>query len=134
MTVGGTVHTILIADDEVSTRSMIARHLVRAGYVVREASTGKEALDAIRGGGVDLVITDVYMPDIDGIEFISRVSQEAAAPRVIVMSGGGYVEKETVLEIATRLGAARTLEKPFTQEQLLDVVRTELGPDAENTM
>lgn len=82
------MHTILIADDDVTVRRTIAQHLVRSGYVVREASTGKEALDVLRGGGVDLVITDVYMPDMDGIEFISRASQEVGAPKVIVISGG----------------------------------------------
>jgi len=122
-----TVPTILIADDDVAVRRTITQHLVRGGYGVRETSTGKEALDVIRGGGVDLVIADVYMPDMDGIEFISRASQEVGAPKVIVMSGGGHRDKETVLAMASRLGAAQTLEKPFSRDQLLEAVRAQLG-------
>ena len=120
--------TIPVADDETKVRVMIARHLASAGYEVREASNGKEALLAVSHGGIDLVITDLHMPDMDGIELIARMSQDASAPKIIAISGGGHLDKQTVLEMASRLGAAQTLEKPFSGEQLLEIVEAELGP------
>jgi CheY-like chemotaxis protein len=120
--------TILVADDEPEVRDLVTRYLTGAGYRVHEASDGKEVFAALAGGRIDLVIADLYMPGVDGIELITRLSQDSAAPPVIAMSGGGAVNRQTLLEMASRMGAARMLAKPFTRVQLLALVEAELGP------
>lgn len=119
--------TILIAEDEHQLRKTIVRALTRAGHKVHEVTSGREALAAALAGGIDLIITDVYMPDMDGIELITRLSQDPAAPKVIAISGGGHKSTEGVLEIATRLGVAGALAKPFSPKELLGAVRGALG-------
>lgn len=122
--------SILLAEDDHELRKSIVRALTRAGHKVHEVTSGREALAVALAGGIDLVITDVYMPDMDGIEFITRLSQDPAAPKVIAISGGGHQSTEGVLEIATRLGVAGTLAKPFSSKDLLGAVLGALGaPD-----
>jgi CheY-like chemotaxis protein len=119
---------ILVADDDGPARHLVVRYLEKAGYQAAEAATGKEALAVLAAGGVDLVITDMYMPDVDGIELIVRSKREVHCPRFIAMSGGGqHTDTETVLDIAVRLGAAAVLSKPFTQEELLNAVRSAMA-------
>src|SRR5882672_6723452 len=108
----GTVPTILVADDDVEVRRTIVKFLTSAGYDVRQVGSGAEALREVQKADIDLMITDMYMPDTDGIELIIKGSQEAAMPRVIAITGGGHLDAPTLLEVATRLGAVRTLEKP----------------------
>lgn len=120
---------ILVADDDAALRSIVVRALTRAGYEVHEVASGREALAVALAGGIDLVITDVYMPDMDGIEFITRLSQDPGAPKIIAVSGGGHASTEGVLEIATRLGVTRTLAKPFSPAELVAAVRSELRRD-----
>lgn len=119
---------ILVADDDDDLRRMVLRFLDRGGYEVSEVKSGRDALAAALTQQFDLVITDVYMPNMDGIEFITRVGQGPNPPRVIVMSGGGHADQATVLDIAGRLGAVSTLSKPFTQAELLAAVKAALGP------
>jgi CheY-like chemotaxis protein len=91
---------------------MVTRALERAGYQVVEAGTGKVAVNVLRRHpGINVVISDVYMPDMDGFEFLMQMSSQVGAPNIIVMSGGGNIDRNTVLEIAERLGARCTLEK-----------------------
>jgi CheY-like chemotaxis protein len=119
--------TILVVDDDAGVRDLVVRSVQRLGHESRMASTGSEALAALRKERVDLVIADVYMPDMDGIEFLQRLTQEPVQPKVIVISGGGYEERESVLERAAHLGATMTMEKPFTPQQLVDAIRQTLG-------
>jgi len=114
--------TILVVDDDGVVREMVARSVERLGSEARMAKSGSEALNALRKETIDLVIADVYMPDMDGIEFLQRLTQEPVQPRVIVISGGGYQDRGSVLERATQLGAVATIEKPFTAHQLVDAI------------
>lgn len=113
---------ILLVDDNVDFRSVAGKILRRAGHDVVEVADGAEALTLYRVDPADLVITDVYMPGTDGIETTIRLSQEFPSVRIIVASGGGTVERGRVLEIAERLGAIRTLAKPFGADELLAAV------------
>jgi CheY-like chemotaxis protein len=119
---------ILLVDDNASFRAAARKILTHAGHEVVEAGDGVEALTRYRTAPVDLVITDVYMPEGDGIETTIRLIQEFPDVRLVVMSGGGFVDRASILEIGKRLGAGGTLPKPFSKEQLLTVVDAALGP------
>ena len=118
---------ILVIDDEDFVRATVGKHLTRAGHEVVEAADGKKAMELLEESPVDLIITDIYMPDMDGIEFTSRLGQQVPDAKIIAISGGGYLDKQDVLTMARNLGAARTLAKPFTGKELVAVVREVLG-------
>lgn len=118
---------ILIADDDDDVRSVLARHLTRAGYEVLEAADGLRCLEVLRTTPVDLVILDIYMPELDGIAVIAQASRDFAHVPILAISGGGTVARDQTLEIARRLGATRTLSKPFEQEELVSAVRDLVG-------
>lgn len=113
---------ILLIDDDANVRTMARKVLTHAGYEVIEVADGAEALARYRADPTDLVITDVYMPGTDGIEMTIRLSREFPRARIIVVSGGGTVGRDQVLEIAERVGAVRTLAKPFGVDALLAAV------------
>lgn len=106
---------------------MLARHLTGAGYEVLDAADGGRCLDVLRTTPVDLVILDIFMPEPDGMTVITRASRDFAHVPILAMSGGGTVPRDQTLEIARRLGAARTLTKPFEREELMSAVRELLG-------
>ena len=113
---------VLVIDDEASVRQLVKRALETQKHEVLEAGDGTTALQLIGREAIDLVISDVYMPEMDGIEFAARLAQQQPHPKLIAMSGGGFKDKESLLEMTRRLGAEATLEKPFTIQQLLDTV------------
>jgi len=121
------VPRILIADDDAGVRSVLARHLASAGHEVLEAADGRGCLDVLRTTPVDLVIVDIYMPEVDGIAVIAQAHRELPHLRILAISGGGTVPRERTLEIAQRLGATRTLTKPFDRDELLALVRELVG-------
>ncbi|MFG1691147.1 response regulator [Gemmatimonadota bacterium] len=131
--------SILIIDDEGSVREILRRLLERVGHTVYEAADGKTALRMYAGNPTDLVITDIFMPEMDGIEFLIRVREAFPEARIIALSGGGFmplsgggfIGKEEVLQDAAQLGAVGILEKPFSVEECLDVVRKTLEIDGE---
>ena len=124
--------SILIIDDEDPVREILRRLLERVGHTVSEAADGKTALRMYAGNPTDLVITDVYMPEMDGIEFLIRVLEAFPEARVIALSGGSFLGKEEVLRDAAQLGAVGILEKPFSVEECLEVVRTALEGDVKD--
>ncbi|MBF0127411.1 MAG: response regulator, partial [Magnetococcales bacterium] len=99
------------------------------GLEVLEASGGRPGLGHLRAARCDLVITDLLMPDVDGLGVIREVRKEFPEIKIIALSGGGHVLKAaTALEVAIRSGALRTLVKPIFRDQLLATIR-ELFPD-----
>jgi len=120
--------SVLVVDDDAGIRGMLGRFLRGAGYEVREATNGIEATAAFRLHEADLVITDMYMPDADGIDVIMQLRSEFPDTRIVAMSGGGYQDRGHVLEFAERAGALRTLSKPFDRQSLLNAVTVALGP------
>lgn len=121
--------TILLVEDEESVRFVLSKSLLRKGYQVIEACNGSEALDLLNGeASVDLMITDVVMPEIGGFELVSRVSREHPEVKVLFMSGytqsDGGIEGHRLLEPGTHF-----LRKPFSTEMLGQKVREILeGP------
>jgi CheY-like chemotaxis protein len=118
---------ILVIDDQESVRSVLRRVLTIDQHQVFEAADGREAWALLDVEPLDLIITDVYMPEMDGIEFLIRLADRAPDIPVIAISGGGYASARSVLKDAGLLGAAGTLEKPFSSEQVLDAVRQALA-------
>jgi len=112
----------LVVDDAAPIRRVVRRALEAAGYEVDDASDGGEALERFRAHPADVVLTDIYMEGVDGIEFTRTLTKEFAGVPVIVMSGGAIQSAAEALEIAGRLGASATLAKPFTADQLLAAV------------
>ena len=121
---------ILVVDDDASVRVAIRKILVHAGYEVVEAADGTAALRAYREQPADLVISDIFMPETDGMETTIRLREEFPDTKVVAISGGGYdFDKKQMLRVAEMLGAQRTLTKPFERSELLDVVREVLEQD-----
>lgn len=124
---GGVMPSILIIDDDASVRDSLRRTLHKEGYTILEASEGKGGLKQLEHSLADLILLDMFMPDKDGLETIGELRRTHPGIRIIAMSGGGFKGTVDVLHVATKLGARRTLAKPFTREQLLEAVETELA-------
>lgn len=121
------MESILIIDDEPQIRSMIRLVLERAGYSVMEAADGVEGIRRFHENPVNLIITDLIMPNKDGIGMIIELKKEFPDVKIIAMSGGGLNRPEGYLRGAQKLGAACTLSKPINRQELLRVVKDTLG-------
>jgi CheY-like chemotaxis protein len=123
---------VLVVDDEATVRSTLRKLLGRLGHEVWDAAEGGEALRHLEAVHFDLVITDVYMAAMDGMELLLRIQQRGLRVPVVVMSGGGFKPPDEVLAMASSCGAVATLDKPFTPEQLGEALEPLLeGPRAE---
>ena len=119
------MHSILVIDDEAEMRVMLQETLSAAGYDVTAASDGQEAASLSRSHPPELVITDIYMPNKDGLEVIMEMRAAFPATRIIAMSG--QVTQRNMLPAASVLGAVRTLPKPFLPAELLALVEEVLA-------
>ncbi len=117
---------VLIIDDDPNILRSVAEILEEEGHEVREAGDGKSALELVADGAPDLIVSDMYMPEMDGIELLIRLRTDHPGTPVVAMSGGGYMAKEELLRNASMLGAVAVLEKPFTVERLIEVVNQAL--------
>lgn len=123
---------ILIIDDDHHILLMIKKMLERAGFEVDLASNGKEGLELFRKLSVDLVITDIIMPEKEGLETIREMKSLRRDLKIIAMSGGGKVSSDNYLNTAQIFGASRILAKPFTQKQMVSAVRELLDEPADD--
>ncbi len=114
---------ILIIDDEVQIREMLGQMLTREGYEVVHAPDGKVGMTVCREQQIDLIITDIIMPEKDGIEMILELRHDFPDLKVIAISGGGRLGPDGYLEMAQKLGASRTFFKPFNRREILDAVK-----------
>ena len=116
--------TILVIDDEELVRVLLRSALEAAGYEVTEAINGRQGLELYRNSPADLVITDILMPELSGLDMLLELTREFLHAKVIAISG---VEGEkNVLDVAKLLGARQTFQKPVSVPHLLDAVRYEL--------
>lgn len=113
---------VLVIDDDALVRSTIRRLLERADCTVFEARHGADGLSLIAGQPVDLVITDILMPEKEGIETILELRQNYPTLPIVATSGGDRTGNNEFLEMARMLGADRVLPKPFRSRELLDMV------------
>jgi two-component system response regulator (stage 0 sporulation protein F) len=116
--------TILIIDDEEMMRILLRSALQSAGYEVVEAANGRQGLELYRRRPTDLIITDIAMPELNGLDLILELTRHFLRAKVIAISGLGG--EKHVLDVAKLLGARQTFQKPFSMPQLLDAVRYEL--------
>ncbi len=113
---------VLVMDDEEQLRRVLVRALERGGHAVMEAENGAEGMRAIKAHPVDLVIADLVMPEMDGLEFMRELGRVRPGTRVIAISGGGIWDKASLLAVAGMLGAVKTLSKPFELDEFLKLV------------
>jgi CheY-like chemotaxis protein len=120
---------ILIIDDEEDIRKIMRRVLEKAGCEVLDAPNGKEGLHIYHQTFPDLVITDILMPEMDGLEVIMALRQEHPGAKIMAISGGGQCG-HNYLPISLKLGAVHTIAKPFRQRELLSAVFALLENDS----
>jgi len=118
---------ILIIEDDDEVREYLESVLSRAGYQCESACDGKEGVEIFLADPADLVITDIIMPEKDGIETIMDLRRKNSSLKVIAISGGGRAEPENYLHSAKLLGANRTMKKPFSNEEMLEAIKDLLG-------
>jgi CheY-like chemotaxis protein len=116
---------VLVIDDSDSARALLPALLRAAGHEARVAAGGAEGLAAFCAGGADLVLCDLYMPDMDGLEVLSALRGEAPAVPVVLVTGGARGGLG-VARAAGLLGAG-LLRKPFSRDELAEAVRSALA-------
>jgi len=125
---GANQKRILVIDDDDMVRTFVRRALEGEGYVVSMAANGYEAMVQFRQFQPDGVITDLLMPERDGIETILEIRRLAPETPIIAITGGMTAMGSVYLKTAERLGADAVLSKPFTVIQLLTTVETLMNP------
>jgi DNA-binding NtrC family response regulator len=118
---------LLVIDDDAELRKMLTITLVRFGHVVIEAKEGREGLALFRNSEVDLVLTDLVMPEMEGFEVLTELREKHPTMKVIAMSGGGRHRSADYLNMARLLGATEVLSKPFSNEMLIAAVNRSLS-------
>lgn len=118
---------ILVVDDQKGIRDILRKVLREAGHDVAEAEDGAAALALARAQPFNLVITDIIMPEMEGIETIATMKRERPNVKILAMSGGGRAKIMDFLAVAQKTGADAILEKPFRKNELLDRVAELLG-------
>ncbi len=119
--------SILVVDDESTIRKYLRRILEPLGYLVIEASDGNVAIKQYNENKPDLVIMDIIMPGKEGIETIFELKQLNNKIKLIIMSGGGFIEPDNYLRIAETIGVDAVMKKPFEKKELLSTVREALS-------
>jgi CheY-like chemotaxis protein len=113
---------ILVIDDDESVRMVVRQMLNRAGHKVAEAPDGQVGVAHFQTLRPDLVITDIIMPNQEGIETIMHLRRLDPLIRIIAMSGGGRTGNKDFLAMAEKLGASGVIAKPFRSAELIDIV------------
>lgn len=114
---------ILVIDDDEGIRNLLRTILGNAGHAVVEAENGFVGVARYQEHSVDLVITDIIMPEMDGIELIAEIRNMDPKARIIVMASGGRgLSAEFTLNVAEDFGVDRSISKPFTSRDILKIV------------
>jgi CheY-like chemotaxis protein len=123
---------ILLIDDDEALRNVTAEILMEAGHVVDDAPDGRSGLEIYRPEFHHIIVTDIAMPDMDGLELISSLLTATPKPRIIAISGDSQFSESVYLPTARQLGVASTISKPIRAEVLLKTVAEVLaGPAPE---
>jgi CheY-like chemotaxis protein len=118
---------ILVVDDDAQVRSLLTKILAREGYDVTDAADGAEAVNAYQADPFDLVITDLVMPEKEGIETFNELRRFDPDVKVVAISGGGRIGAQDYLSWARACGVAHTFAKPIDREELLAKVDELVG-------
>ncbi len=119
--------SILVVDDDFQGLEVVSEMLRLEGYDVDVADNGRLAMEKMCSGTFDLVITDLIMPDKEGLETIADIRKQCGELPIIAISGGGRVGPTDYLETARFIGANATLVKPFSRRELISTVADLLG-------
>jgi DNA-binding NtrC family response regulator len=114
--------SILVVDDEPGIRELLCLMLEAAGHTAISAEDGIQAPKVLASQPIQVVITDLLMPERDGLEFIAEVRKKFPTVKIIAMSGGGHIARDSYLRIAKNFGAHVLLEKPFSQSGVLGAI------------
>ncbi len=114
---------ILVIEDDDQIRALLRQILEREGYRVSDAPNGKKGIKLYRQQPADLVITDLIMPEKEGIETIIELKRDYPEVKILAISGGGKVNPETYLDMAEKLGATYAIKKPFGRGEILEAVQ-----------
>lgn len=118
---------ILVVDDNQAIRTMLCQTLRQSGFEnVTSAADGREGLDLCAKSHFDLIICDILMPEVDGLEMIFALRKSSPATHIIAISGGGHVDEKVYLDLAAK-GGADTLVKPFDPPVLIEMIRKHFG-------
>jgi CheY-like chemotaxis protein len=113
---------ILIIDDDDVLRTMLRLMLTHFGHSVIEARNGREGLELLPHADADLLITDIVMPEMEGLELLMKLRKKDPPIKVIAMSGGGRVSAVDYLHTAKMMGATKVMAKPFTNEEMMAAI------------
>lgn len=118
---------ILLIEDDDAIRHVVRMVLSLHGHQVMEAENGRVGVELFACTGADLVLTDIVMPEKEGLETILELRKKHGAKKIIAMSGGGRMSPDAYLKIAQSMGATKVLLKPFTNDELLRAVKETLA-------
>ena len=123
---------ILVVDDDESLRESLIDILQEAGFETLEADGGRSAQEQI-DDSIDLVITDIIMPEIDGVQLIEHLVTQHKDIKLIAMSGGGRLCSDIYLKVPLIMGVSEVINKPFSEDEILDLIDKVLTPKADVT-
>ena len=115
--------SVLVVDDDLPLRELFARVLRKAGFDVEVACDGRAAIRAFEGREFSAMVTDIIMPEMEGVETIVEIKSRWPSCKIVAISGGGAVGFGGYLDLAGKLGADATIRKPVESHQLIDVVK-----------
>ena len=115
---------VLVIDDDDLVRETLEMLLLDAGYSVTSASDGRRGLAELEKATPDFVVTDIYMPEKEGIETIVDIRRTHPNIKIIAMSGGADVGSMPVLQLAEMVGADKVLKKPFLPSEIVEAIET----------
>ena len=124
---------IIVVDDEPTHQELVATILERAGHDVVAVSNGADCLRLLEAESIDLVVADIFMPDLDGLQLLAVMRAHGSRVPVIGMTGGMRGVVAPFTDIMSRMGASSVLTKPFSGEELVRAAQSSLknGPDRE---
>jgi len=121
------VPRILVIDDDADVRGSLSKILTRAGYEVVVAADGAAGIELQHKAPADVIITDIFMPGLDGLQTIRQLKKEGSGVRIIAVSGGDRTGTVDLKEHARLMGAFSVLAKPFEMDDVLAAVKEALG-------
>lgn len=117
------MNKILVVDDEATMRRVLTSVLTRSGYEVLEASNGLIGLNLYKENPGCLILTDLFMPEMDGLEMIKEIILIDPDAKIVATSGAGHLGNGSYLDKAIEAGASKVLTKPFKLNQILESVK-----------
>lgn len=120
--------SILVIDDDSFMREMLTQMVTLHGHEVKSAENGKIAEQLLKENAFDLVITDIVMPEKEGLETIIQIHKQHPGKPIIAMSGGARIEPSSYLDLAKELGAWYTFVKPFNRHEMIQAINNCVNP------